>query len=207
MRSPFLLLIISVVILLAYLAGTLFPLYCESDLYDKVIRLHVLANSDSTEDQSLKLKVRDEVLRVMGDKLSSDMNIDDAKMIITGELDELRAAAEEKIRELGYSYSVNVSVGEEKYPEREYDEITLPGGKYTSLRVEIGAAEGQNWWCVVFPPLCLGAAGEKNSTSSNEEALIKVGFTEEQYKIITENDKPRYKLKFKILEVFESLFG
>ena len=207
MRSPVFLLILAVIFLFAYTVGAVLPMSGESDLYDKVIRLHVLANSDSDEDQNLKLKVRDEVLFAMGDKLSCEMSREDAESVIAEELDNIKITAEEKIRELGYSYSVNVSLGEEKYPEREYDELTLPAGRYTSLRVEIGKAQGQNWWCVVFPPLCLSAAGSKNSAPSNEEALIKVGFTEEQYKIITENDKPKYRLKFKIVEIFESLFG
>jgi len=207
MRSPVFLLILAVIFLFAYTVGAVLPMSGESDLYDKVIRLHVLANSDSDEDQNLKLKVRDEVLFTMGDKLSCEMSREDAESVIAEELDNIKITAEEKIRELGYDYSVNVSLGEEKYPEREYDELTLPAGRYTSLRVEIGKAQGQNWWCVVFPPLCLSAAGNKNSATSNEEALIKVGFTEEQYKIITENDKPKYRLKFKIVEIFESLFG
>ena len=144
MRSPVFLLILAVIFLFAYTVGAVLPMSGESDLYDKVIRLHVLANSDSDEDQNLKLKVRDEVLFAMGDKLSCEMSREDAESVIAEELDNIKITAEEKIRELGYSYSVNVSLGEEKYPEREYDELTLPAGRYTSLRVEIGKAQGQN---------------------------------------------------------------
>lgn len=207
MRFPVFLLIISLLILLAYTTVSVLPLSGENELYDKVVRLHILANSDSEEDQQMKLLVRDEVLRVMSNKFSCDMSREDAEAVIVEDLDELWSAAEEKVRELGYDYPVRVSIGEEKYPRREYEGLTLPAGNYTSLKVEIGEAAGQNWWCVAFPPLCLSAANEKNNAPSNEEALIKVGFTEEQYKIITENDKPRYKLKFKIIEIFESLFG
>ena len=181
------------------------PIHGESEIYDSVIRLHVLANSDSEEDQSLKLAVRDEILLVMGDELDGCRDRDEAMEIIQKMAPEIVSAAEEKIRELGYDYTVEVKLGIEEYPTRQYESCAFPAGEYVSLRVIIGSGEGQNWWCCLFPPLCLSSASEE-SVASNEDAFISVGLTGEQYKIITETDTPKYKARFKILEVFKTVF-
>jgi stage II sporulation protein R len=119
-------------------------------------------------------------------------------------MDELQQIAEEIIRAEGYDYPVTILLGEEEYPEKNYDSVCFPSGKYTSLRVCIGDAEGQNWWCCLFPPLCLG-----NSTVSSEDAedaFISVGLTPDQYKIITRTEKPVYRVRFKILELLQDLW-
>lgn len=207
-KSTVFIITFSVLILVSAVFTAFLPVSGENELYDKVIRLHVLANSDSEEDQELKLKVRDTVLDTLSGKLSDVSDRETAEGVLLAEFPALEAAAEGKIREEGYDYDVTLSLGEEYYPEKSYEELTMPSGKYTSLKVEIGAAEGKNWWCVVFPPLCLSAATKKeNASSKNEDALIEVGFTEEQYRIITQNDKPRYKIKFRILEIFEEWFS
>ena len=110
----------------------------------------------------------------------------------------LQAAAEEVIARAGREDRVTLLLGEEDYPERSYDSFCFPAGSYLSLRVCIGDAEGQNWWCCLFPPLCLGASTV--SEEEAEESFISVGFTPSQYKIITESEKPVYKVRFKILE-------
>lgn len=179
-KSTVFIITFSVLILVSTVFTAFLPVSGEEELYDKVIRLHVLANSDSGEDQELKLKVRDTVLETLGGKLAGISDRETAEGVLTAEFPVLKAAAEQKIRDEGYDYGVTLSIGEEYYPEKSYEELTMPSGKYMSLKVEIGAAEGKNWWCVVFPPLCLGAATKKeNAASENEDALIEVGFTEE----------------------------
>jgi stage II sporulation protein R len=110
------------------------------------------------------------------------------------------------VNEQGYDYPVSVLLGKEEYPTRSYENCCFPGGTYVSLRVCIGEAEGQNWWCVLFPPLCLSAASA-NDDQSNEDAFISVGLTGEQYRVITETDNVKYRIRFKILESVQGLFG
>lgn len=185
------------------LLGTL-PIRGEAEVYESVVRLHVLANSDTEEDQALKLKVRDALLEKTAPLLSACTSREEACAVLEANKEELCQIAEEVIRAEGYDYPVTLLLGEEDYPERSYDGICFPSGKYTSLRVCIGDAEGQNWWCCLFPPLCLG-----NSTVSAddaEDAFISVGFTPSQYKIITQTDKPVYRVRFKILELLQDLW-
>ena len=180
--------------------GTL-PIHGEAEVYDSVVRLHVLANSDSKEDQALKLKVRDALLEKTVPQLSSCDSREEACMLLEAHKGELQRVAREVICAQGYDYPVTILLGEEEYPEKNYDSVCFPSGSYTSLRVCIGDAEGQNWWCCLFPPLCLG-----NSTVSSEDAedaFISVGLTPNQYKIITRTEKPVYRVRFKILELFQ----
>ena len=180
--------------------GTL-PVHGEAEVYDSVVRLHVLANSDSEEDQTLKLKVRDALLEKTAPLLSSCSSREEACAALEAHMDELKQIAEEVIRAEGYDYPVTILLGEEEYPEKNYDSICFPSGKYTSLRVCIGNAEGQNWWCCLFPPLCLG--NSTVSSSDAEDAFISVGLTPNQYKIITQTEKPIYRVRFKILEMLQ----
>ena len=110
------------------------------------------------------------------------------------------------VLEHGYDYEVSVLLGEEEYPTRSYENCCFPSGTYVSLRICIGNAEGQNWWCVLFPPLCLSAASAK-SEQSNEQAFISVGLTGEQYRVITETDNVKYRIRFKVLEAVQELIG
>ena len=117
--------------------------------------------------------------------------------ILDREAESIRTVAADVIAREGYSYSADVTLTVEDYPTRNYESMSFPSGAYVSLRVMIGEARGQNWWCVLFPPLCLGAASE---SLENEEAFIAVGLTSDQYKIITDTDEAKYYLRFKILE-------
>lgn len=175
------------------------PVNGEEEIYSNMVRLHVIANSDSEEDQALKLKVRDAVLKQAED-ISAD-NMEEACNAIENSKEMLTKAAEKVIMEEGYSYGVEIELGEEKYPERNYEDFTLPAGKYTSLRVKIGEAQGKNWWCVLFPPLCTKSAEER------EEAFVATGFTGEQYEAITKPEKKSYKIKFKLLEIIMDIFN
>ncbi len=182
----------------------LFPIHGEAEIYDTVVRLHVLANSDKEEDQALKLNVRDAVLSVTSPLLQDCRTQEEAKQVLEANTAAIQAAAERVIAAAGRSDSVSILLGTESYPERNYDSFCFPSGDYLSLRVCIGEAEGQNWWCCLFPPLCLGT-----STVSGEEAedaFLAVGLTPSQYKIITESEKPIYRVRFKLLEVLQSLW-
>ena len=176
------------------------PVHGEEEIYDTVVRLHVLANSDSEEDQALKLEVRDAVLAVTAPLLQNCRTQQEAEAVILQNANVIQAAAEEVIRQKGRTDAVTLTLGMEDYPSRSYDSVCFPSGEYLSLRVCIGEAEGQNWWCCLFPPLCLGASSV--SSEQAEDSFISVGLTPSQYKIITETDKPVYKIRFKLLELF-----
>lgn len=121
---------------------------------DDVIRFHVRANSDGKEDQDLKLKVRDEILKEMGQKFVDTKSLDESRIIIEENISEIKTIAEEVIAEENKDYAVNVSLDIEEFPVRMYGNLIFPQGNYEALIVEIGEAKGQNWWCVMFPPLC-----------------------------------------------------
>ncbi|MBE6530141.1 MAG: stage II sporulation protein R [Ruminococcaceae bacterium] len=179
----------------------LFPVHGEEEIYDSVVRLHILANSDSEEDQAIKLKVRDAILDVTAPLLENCKDKDEAETILRAHLSELTQTAKSVLETEGSTDAVTIEFDWEEYPERTYDSFCFPAGSYLSMRVLIGEAEGHNWWCCLFPPICRAAA-----TVSKEEAedtFISVGLTPSQYKIITENDKPVYKVRFKILEIFK----
>ena len=205
MASTKKLLICTFIILAVALFAGLFPVHGEEEIYDTVVRLHVLANSDSEGDQALKLKVRDRVIELVSPAVEDCSSQSEAIAAIDSIMDELELAAEEVVKSEGYDYDVSLLIGEEYYPTKTYETCAFPEGEYVSLRVCIGDAEGQNWWCCLFPPLCLSAAGESDG-ESNEEAFISVGLTGDQYKLITESDKPQYKIRFKILETVQRLF-
>ena len=193
-----------VVLLVAMMAASFLPVHGEEEIYDTVVRLHVLANSDTEEDQALKLKVRDAVLEAAAPYLEGCTTQAEAIEALNAHLSDLESAAAETIAAEGYAYPVTVLLGEEDYPTRTYESCAFPAGTYVSLRVCIGDAEGQNWWCCLFPPLCLSAATAK---TDNEDAFIQVGLTKDQYGIITETGKTKYKVRFKILEVIQDWFG
>ena len=183
----------------------LFPVSGEEKLYDSVVRLHVLANSDSDVDQALKLKVRDRIIEVTEDIFTQARTKNEAETIARSALSMIEDEAKRVVEESGFDYPVTVTLGQEEYPERDYEGLKFPAGEYLSLRVLIGDAEGQNWWCVLFPPICLRAASRDQRDT--EEAFIAAGLTGEQYRIITESGSGRYKIKFKILEIISELFG
>lgn len=194
-------LLIPLICLLILGAISVFPRSTDYELYDKIIRLHVLANSNSKEDQELKLKVRDGMLDTVASLTESCTSKSEAEAVLKASTELLRENAEATLRENGSPYSVTVTVGQEKYPEREYEGLRLPSGEYCSLRVMIGEAEGKNWWCVLFPPLCVGAA------SGVKEELVSVGFTPDQIRVLTDTESPKYRIRFKILDIIGSIFS
>ena len=129
-------------------------------LSGEMIRLHVIANSDSEADQELKLSVRDRVLAAVEELCPEGAGLEEIRAVLEDNLALLAQAGRETVEEWGQDYPVTASLEETWFPTKEYDGFALPAGRYTALRVVIGAGAGQNWWCVAFPPLCLGAASE-----------------------------------------------
>ena len=190
---------LSIVAAVCLLAIGLLPVHGEEEIYDKVVRLHVLANSDSEEDQAIKLKVRDAILEVTVPLLENCQSKEEAVLLLEENQPLLLETAQTVLQENGFEDAVSIEMGLEDYPTRTYDSFCFPAGEYISMRVSLGEGEGQNWWCCLFPPLCLGAATVKEKEA--EDACISVGFTPTQYKVITESDKPIYRARFKILEL------
>ena len=168
----------------------------QRQLAAKLVRLHVVANSDSPSDQAIKLRVRDAVLAAAEPMLGS---ADDPEAALAAELPALEHAAAEMLRDLGRDEPVSVTLQNERFPTRDYETFSLPAGVYRTLRVTIGAGEGHNWWCVVFPTLCTAA-----SFDEFESAAASGGFTDGELRLITGADEG-YVLKFKTLEWLEKL--
>jgi stage II sporulation protein R len=181
-----------------FLASGALALRTQQELSDKVVRLHVLANSDSEEDQALKLQVRDAVLVRAEELLTEASDRQEAESLLRGRLLEFEDIAAEAIAQAGYDYPVSVELADTDFPTREYDGFTLPAGEYLALRVLIGEAQGQNWWCVVFPPLCTAAAADVPASA------LAAGFSQEEVSLITEGDGG-YILKFKTVEWWQQL--
>ncbi len=176
------------------------PVADEAEIYENTVRLHVLANSDTEHDQSVKLYVRDAVLDEVAALTKDAATVEEAEAAINAHIGDIREKAKAALAEIGEDTTVNVTLTEEYYPTREYDGFRLPAGNYTSLRILIGKAEGKNWWCVLYPELCTSAAHAG-------ETLIKTGFSKDQIDILTGGEKPQYRLKFKILEFFQQGIG
>ena len=174
-----------------------FSQQCES-IREKMLRMHVIANSDSEEDQQLKLKVRDAVL-LAGEKVfDGSITATEAKEKITPYIDYLENVALETIKNEGFDYNVKITVEKEYFNTRTYENsVTLPAGYYTAVKVIIGEGKGQNWWCVMFPPMCLPTAVA--------ECEISDVLTDDETEIVTETDK--YKFRFKIVEILEEIFN
>ena len=168
----------------------------QRQLSEKLIRLHVVARSDSEHDQAVKLSVRDAVLARTHESLGG---CDDPRGALQGALTEIEAAAQEQLKSLGEDENVTVRLGKELFPTRDYETFSLPAGVYESLRVTIGEGAGHNWWCVVFPSICL-----TSSMDELEQAAQTAGFTDSEIKLITEAGDG-FVLKFKLVELIQKL--
>ncbi|MGL4453929.1 MAG: stage II sporulation protein R [Sarcina sp.] len=173
------------------------------EISEKIIRFHVLANSDLKEDQDLKLKVRDAVIEFVSPSLKNSKGIDESRKILLSLKDEVIELAEKIIKEEGYDYSVDVELAMTNFPVKTYGNVTLPQGEYEAFRVLIGEAQGQNWWCVMFPPLCfIDMTKGQISYEKSEEALSKV-LTQEEYSLITEEEDSKIEFRFKLADLFK----
>ena len=189
MKKFFVIFVISV--LLVALVGTVTVAKNHRYLTDHVIRLHVVANSDSQEDQQLKLRVRDGITAWIGQYAEGDMTAEQASDWLQTQLPQLQTVAREAAAAAGWEGDVTVSLAQEAFPTREYDTFSLPAGVYRTLRVNIGQAQGKNWWCVVFPALCLPA-----TTEEFRDTAVGSGFSEE----LTDTLEKPYEVRFFLLD-------
>ena len=167
------------------------------EIRQDVLRMHVIANSDSAEDQAVKLKVRDAVLEAGEDLFDGTLTAEGAEQVLDSDIERLQNAAQNVLTENGFDYGVRVEIGKDYFNTRTYDgEVTLPAGEYEAVRVILGEGKGQNWWCVMFPPMCLPAAEADTEISDvltqNEEDVVK--------------SNPKYEARFKIVELFENFY-
>lgn len=172
-----------------------------SDISDSVFRLHVIANSNSDEDQALKYKVRDNLLNYMNNLCKNCNSKEDAINIVSTHQEEFKQIALETVKNEGFSYDIKIEIGNFEFPTKHYGDISLPAGFYDALKVEIGKAEGRNWWCVMFPSLCFVDISSGIVPDESKEELQNV-LSDEEYAIISDNTNPGIKLKFKLLELF-----
>lgn len=170
------------------------------DISSSVFRLHVIANSDSEADQNLKYIVRDNLLNYMNNICANCSSKEEAITIAKAHIDDFNQIALNTIHSEGYNYNVTVNIGNFEFPTKYYGDISLPAGYYDALKVEIGNAKGQNWWCVMFPPLCFTDITSGIVPDESKEELEN-SLTDEEFAIIANNNKLDLKLKFKILEI------
>ena len=165
------------------------------EIRSDVLRLHVIANSDSSVDQNLKLRLRDYILEEGEDIFDGSVNVENAVKKIEPKLAELENSAETFVKNAGFDYDVKITLSNEYFTTRTYESVTLPAGKYLALRVVIGSGEGHNWWCVMFPPMCVPAADKKDE--------IENVFTDKEIKLV--ESKPKYEPRFKVVEIYEQV--
>ena len=172
-----------------------------TDISESVLRLHVLANSDSAEDQNLKYKVRDKLIEYMNSLVPNCSSKEEAISTVSSHKEEFKQIALNTIHDEGFNYDVTINIGSFEFPTKYYGDITLPAGLYDALRVEIGQAKGQNWWCVMFPPLCFVdvTSGVVPDESKDE---LKSNLSEEEFALISTDKTQDIKFKFKLLEIF-----
>ena len=164
------------------------------EIRNDVLRLHIIAASDSKDDQALKLKVRDAILDAGAEIFDGSVNVVNAVEKITPEINNLTETAQKIVKENGFDYDVKISISEEYFTTRTYETVTLPAGEYLSLIVRIGEGKGKNWWCVMFPPMCLSAA--------DEEDVLKSVLSDSEIRLV--NSRPEFEPRFKIIELFEN---
>lgn len=175
------------------LSMTKFSVLCD-DLRENILRLHIIANSDSAEDQTLKLKIRDAILDETGDLFLGVSDLEKAEKQASEHIEDFTRIANRVIKEKGFDYSARVTIGDCFFETREYETFTLPAGNYRSLIIELGKAEGKNWWCVIFPSVCIPAATSGELRDSTDQKSAEVAENSEQYIV-----------KFKAVEIYEKI--
>lgn len=196
-----LIVLISFIILSAYSYASAI----NEDLSNNVFRLHVIANSDSKEDQDLKYKVRDKLIEYMKSLTTNISSKEEVIKIANNHISDFESIAKEVITENGFDYDVKVEIGNFSFPTKQYGDISFPAGFYDALKVEIGSAKGQNWWCVMFPPLCFVDVPSGIVPEESKENL-QDNLGEEEYDIISNTENSEIvNFKFKIVEFFENL--
>lgn len=208
----FISLLIFLFTLLIFFSSLSYAQIVSCDLSNSIFRLHIIANSDSKEDQELKLKVRDKIVEYMNTIIPKDSDKNSVVSVAQNHLDDFKEIAIETIKENGYDYPVNVNIGNYYFPTKSYGDISFPAGNYDGLKIEIGNSAGQNWWCVLFPPLCFvtptnGVVPEESKNN------LKENINSEEYELINSSNSSissvssvsednSIKLKFKLVELF-----
>lgn len=172
---------------------------------DKMIRFHVIANSDSIEDQDIKLKVRDRVLEYIYPKLEESLEIDRSREILKENDKDIKDIALKVLEQNNYNYNVESTLSNEVFPVKSYGDITLPQGEYEAYRIIIGEGKGQNWWCVMFPPLCFVDITKGEVSNKDTEEVMKKALSEKEYDMVKRKDKSNIIFKFKIGEVIKDI--
>lgn len=201
-KIKYIFIILSLLFCFIFISISSYASSVSQNLSDNFFRLHILANSNSEIDQELKLKVRDAILEYMNSQGFSKTSKLDTMNSVKNNLEIYKTISEEIIKENGFDYPVSVEVGNFYFPTKIYGNISLPAGQYDALRINIGKAQGQNWWCSLFPPLCFVdiSSGIIEEDSKND---LKEKLSDEEFAIIT-SDNETIKLKFKILEIFSN---
>lgn len=209
-KLSFILILILLTILYIFLLSLNYTKAISNNLSDSVFRLHIIANSNSEADQNLKLKVRDNIIKYMNSLTLNSADKNNIISIVSNNLNSFKDIAIKTIQENGYNYNVNIEIGNFYFPTKTYGDISFPSGTYDALKIEIGEAIGQNWWCVLFPPLCL-VGSSTGIVPEESKNILKDNITSEGYELISEgnnsdNNVPDIKIKFKIIEFFNN-FG
>lgn len=174
-----------------------------TEIANSVFRLHVLANSDSQEDQNLKYIVRDNLLKYMNELCVNCKSKQEAIDLARKNETQFKEIALKTIKEQGYNYDININIGNFEFPTKNYGDVSLPAGYYDALRVEIGEAKGQNWWCVMFPPLCFVDISS-GVVPEESKQLLENNMSEEEFALVSDNSNSELQFKFKLLEFFNN---
>lgn len=196
--------VLPLLFLYTLICSTYYVTAISSDLCESVFRLHIIANSDSVEDQNLKYKVRDNVIAYMNTLCSNSNSKEEIISIANEHLDDFKKIAEDTIKTNGFNYESQVEINNVFFPTKTYGDLSLPEGYYDALRIKIGNASGQNWWCVMFPPLCFVDVSTGIVPEESKE-LIKENLSDEEYNLIctgnNSGNNSDIKFKFKIVEI------
>lgn len=176
-----------------------------NEVSKKIIRFHVIANSDLDKDQELKLKIKDEVLRYIQPKLNKCTSIEESRKVLICEDNNIKNIAKRVIKENMYDYHVTTKLSFENFPIKTYGNITLPKGRYESYKIIIGEGEGRNWWCVMFPPLCFVDVTKGSTSDKETEEKMKSVLNKKEYESIDNRKNKKINVKFKITEVIENI--
>ncbi|RUR42088.1 stage II sporulation protein R [Clostridium perfringens] len=172
------------------------------DISEKLIRFHVLANSDSDIDQDLKLRVKDEVLKYISPILNESQSLEESREILKREDKNIIKIAEDYIKSQGFDYTVETTLTRENFPVKEYGNIVLPQGEYEAYRILIGEGKGQNWWCVMFPPLCFIDVTKGQVAYDETEEKMKDVLSEEEFKSVNKKEN-NVKFELKVIDLFK----
>lgn len=200
----FIILFILLILFIYYLAKS-YSTIMFNNISNSFVRFHVVANSNSTEDQMIKYMVRDKIMNYISPFLNKAHNKEEAIQILNNHLDELNDISKNLIEEEGIYYSINISVDKSYFPTKDYESFILPEGYYDALVVELGEAQGQNWWCVMFPSICIPQSDDFN-LMNNTMSILEDSLDSEELSIVSKNSSStNIKIKFKLIELFENL--